>query len=74
MATFLGSRDNPRALRRLFTLGPAPADHGIAVRCALGVLLPMAALLLVDRLDLSVFAVFAAFTNVYGRVPGHVDR
>ncbi len=34
----------------------------------------MAALLLLDRLDLSVFAVFAAFTNVYGRVPGHVDR
>lgn len=68
------SNDNPLSLRRLFTLGPAPADHGIAIRCALGVFLPMAALLLLDRLDLSVFAVFAAFTNIYGRVPGHVDR
>ncbi len=74
LSSVMGSRDNPLALRTLFTLGRAPADHGIAIRCALGVFLPMAALLLLGRLDLSVFAVFAAFTNVYGRVPGHVDR
>jgi len=73
-SSLIGSTDDPLALRNLFTLGPAPADHGIAVRCAVGVFLPMAALLALDRLDLTLFAVFAAFTNIYGRVPGHVDR
>lgn len=70
----MGSRDNPLALRNLFSLGRAPADHGIAVRCAFGVFLPMATRIVLGRLDLSLFAVFAAFTNIYGRVPGHVDR
>lgn len=64
------SNDNPLSLRRLFTLGPAPADHGIAIRCALGVFLPMAALLLLDRLDLSVFAVFAASPTSTAASPG----
>lgn len=73
-STVIGSSDDPLALRSLFRLGPAPADHGIAIRCALGVFLPMLTLLALGRLDVSVFAVFAAFTNIYGRVPNHVDR
>ena len=64
LSSIIGSRDNPLALRNLFTLGKAAADHGIAIRCALGVFLPMVALLVLGRLDLTVFAVFAAFTNV----------
>ena len=31
-------------------------------------------LIAIDRMDLAVFAVFGAFTGVYGRVKGHRDR
>ncbi|WP_051215078.1 FUSC family protein [Granulicoccus phenolivorans] len=66
--------ENPLHLKNLITLGPAKTDLWVSVRCALGIFLPLFGLILANRLDLAVFAVFAAFTNVYGRVPGHVDR
>ncbi|WP_175557499.1 FUSC family protein [Raineyella antarctica] len=66
--------DNPLRLRNLFTLGPAATDPWVSLRCGLGIFLPLLALILLHRLDLAVFAIFAAFTNVYGRVPGHTDR
>lgn len=66
--------DNPLHVRNLFTLGPAAPDPWVSLRCALGIFLPLLTLIVLHRLDLAVFGVFAAFTNVYGRVPGHTDR
>lgn len=67
-------RDDPLHLRQLFTLGPSRDDHWIGLRCGVGVLLPLATLLLLGRIDVAVFVIFGAFTNVFGRVPNHLDR
>ncbi|MGP5725518.1 FUSC family protein [Arthrobacter rhombi] len=66
--------DDSLTLRRLLTLGPGDKDPWIGVRCGLGVFLPLAVLLGLDRLDLAIFAIFGAFTGIFGRVPGHRDR
>ncbi len=66
--------DDSLTLRRLLTLGPGDKDPWIGVRCALGVFLPLVVLLGLDRLDLAIFAIFGAFTGIFGRVPGHRDR
>ncbi|MFB0834991.1 FUSC family protein [Arthrobacter halodurans] len=65
-----------RSLRftALFALAPGERDHRVAFRAALGVFLPLVALIAIDRLDLAVFAIFGAFTGVYGRVEGHRNR
>lgn len=55
------------ALAEMFRIGPGNKDHHPAVRCAVGVFLPLITLVLFGRLDLVVFASFAAFTNIYGR-------
>lgn len=65
---------NPLHWRQMFTLGPSDRDHLIASRAALGVFLPLVLLMGLDRLDLAVFAIFAAFTGIYGRAPTHRDR
>lgn len=65
---------NPLGWRQIFTLGPANRDHLVATRAALGVFLPLVMLMALDRLDLAVFAIFAAFTGIYGRAPAHRDR
>ncbi|MFJ2619860.1 FUSC family protein [Glutamicibacter sp. NPDC087344] len=44
------------------------------MRTAIGVFAPLITLLLIDRLDLVVFAVFGAFAGVYGRVDGYWNR
>lgn len=65
---------DPLNLKNIFTMGPSNEDHFIGLRCAAGVFLPLFFLLILDRLDLAIFAVFGAFVNVYGRVPRHLDR
>lgn len=65
---------DPLNLRNIFKLGPSGEDHWVALRCGIGVFLPLVFLLVIDRLDLAIFAVFGAFVNVYGRVPGHLNR
>ncbi|GAA3711466.1 FUSC family protein [Zhihengliuella alba] len=65
---------DPLHWRQLFRLGPAREDHWLGLRCGLGIFVPLFVLLQLDRLDLSLFVVFAAFTGVYGRVPGHRAR
>ncbi|MCU1572073.1 MAG: hypothetical protein JWO93_155 [Micrococcaceae bacterium] len=54
-------------VRDFFRLGPARDDHYPALRCALGVAVPLLALLSVNRPDLAIYAVFGAFTGVFGR-------
>ena len=63
-----------QVLKSLVTLGPARKDHWIGLRTGVGVFLPLITLLFIDRLDLVIFAVFGAFTGVYGRVDGYWNR
>ncbi len=48
-------------------VGPHRGDHRVAVRAVLSVGVPLVALLLLNRLDLAVYASFGAFAALYGR-------
>ncbi|WP_440776023.1 FUSC family protein [Microbacterium sp. 22296] len=48
-------------------VGPRAGDHRVAVRAVLSVGVPLVVLLLIGRLDLSVYASFGAFAALYGR-------
>ncbi|WP_237687447.1 FUSC family protein [Arthrobacter jiangjiafuii] len=61
-------------LREMFRIGPAHKDHEVAIRCAVGVGLPLAVLLVFGRIDLAIFATFGAFTGIYGRNEPHRQR
>ncbi|HET8878900.1 MAG TPA: FUSC family protein [Arthrobacter sp.] len=58
----------------LFTLAPANKDHQAALRCAVGVFVPLISLVLLGRLDLAIFASFGAFAGIYGRNEPHGRR
>lgn len=57
-----------------FTMAPADRDHEVGIRCGITVLVPLLTLLLVDRIDLAIFASFGAFTAIYGRNLKHGAR
>jgi hypothetical protein len=61
-------------LAEMFTMAPANKDHQAAVRCAVGVFVPLISLLLLGRLDLAIFASFGAFAGIYGRNEPHGRR
>jgi hypothetical protein len=61
-------------LRDMFRIGPAHNDHHVAVRCGLGVGVPLLLLLVLGRIDLAIFASFGAFTGIYGRNEPHRQR
>ncbi|WP_226760178.1 FUSC family protein [Arthrobacter sp. SO3] len=63
-----------KMLAELFTMAPGNKDHQVATRCAIGVFVPLITLVLLDRLDLAVFASFGAFTGIYGRNQPHATR
>jgi hypothetical protein len=63
-----------KLLAEMFTLAPANKDHHVAIRCAVGVFVPLITLLLLGRLDLAIFASFGAFTGIYGRGELHRKR
>ncbi|MCY0903469.1 FUSC family protein [Arthrobacter sp. H14-L1] len=54
-------------VREFFRLGPARDDHYPALRCAIGVAVPLLVLLFLGRSDLAIYAVFGAFTGIFGR-------
>lgn len=58
----------------MFSIAPGNKDHHPALRCAVGVFLPLITLVLLDRLDLAIFASFGAFTGIYGRGEPHGTR
>ena len=58
----------------MFRIGPAHKDHEVAIRCAVGVGLPLAVLLVCGRIDLAIFATFGSFTGIYGRNEPHRQR
>ncbi|MFC7755803.1 FUSC family protein [Tsukamurella soli] len=62
------------ALRPRPELRPDRDDHRHALRVAVGLLLPAAVLLAVGRPELMVYAVFGAFTGMYGRTDTGVPR
>ncbi|MFC8040872.1 FUSC family protein [Paenarthrobacter sp. NPDC057355] len=63
-----------KAVAEIFTMGPGNKDHHPALRCAVGVFVPLITLTLIGRLDLAVFASFGAFTGIYGRNEPHSVR
>ncbi|GAA3666645.1 FUSC family protein [Arthrobacter ginkgonis] len=71
MATLQSALTHARAL---FALAPAQNDHLAAFRVALSVAVPSLALLLLGRTDLIIYAVFGAFTAMYGRAESHQLR
>lgn len=52
----------------MLRIGPHQGDHRVALRAALSIAVPLLILLLIDRLDLSVYASFGAFAALYGRL------
>ncbi len=63
-----------KLLAEMFTMAPANKDHHVALRCAAGVFVPLITLVLLDRLDLAIFASFGAFTGIYGRNEPHAQH
>lgn len=58
----------------MFSIGPGKNDPAAALRVAAGLFLPLATVALLGRLDLAIFANFAAFTGIYGRGEPHRVR
>ncbi|KNH23010.1 fusaric acid resistance protein [Arthrobacter sp. ZBG10] len=63
-----------KMLAEMFSLAPGNKDHHPAIRCAVGVFVPLFTLVLLGRLDLAIFASFGAFTGIYGRGEPHGTR
>jgi len=63
-----------KMLTEMFSIAPANKDHHPALRCAVGVFVPLFTLVLLGRLDLAIFASFGAFTGIYGRGEPHGTR
>jgi uncharacterized membrane protein len=63
-----------KILAGTFSIAPANKDHHPAIRCAVGVFVPLITLVLLGRLDLAIFASFGAFTGIYGRGEQHGTR
>lgn len=61
-------------LSEMFTMAPGNKDHQVAIRCAVGVFVPLITLVFLDRLDLAIFASFGAFAGIYGRNEPHNKR
>jgi hypothetical protein len=63
-----------KILAEMFSIAPGNKDHHPALRCAVGVFVPLTTLVLLGRLDLAIFASFGAFTGIYGRGEPHGTR
>ncbi|TJY64666.1 FUSC family protein [Arthrobacter sp. CAU 1506] len=57
--------------RQFFHVPPAKGHRIPALRVAAGIVIPLVALVLMGRTDLTIYAVFGALTGVYGRVEPH---
>ena len=61
-------------LRGLLHVRPVRGAHRVALRAGISVLVPLLAVLALDRPGWSVYAVFGAFTSLYGRNHVHLSR
>lgn len=57
-----------------FALGPADNDHLSAIRVGISIVVPSLVLLWIGRPDLTIYAVFGAFTAMFGRSESHQLR
>ena len=55
------------AAQRMVSLAPGRVDHIPAFRIAIGLAIPMAVLLLTDRVDWAMYVGFGAFTGIYSK-------
>ncbi|MEU3454149.1 FUSC family protein [Micromonospora sp. NPDC006766] len=62
------------ALRAVLHVRPGRGAHRVALRAGISVLAPLLAVLAVGHPDWSVYAVFGAFTSLYGRNHVHLSR
>ncbi|PWU58294.1 FUSC family protein [Micromonospora globispora] len=62
------------AVRGLLHVRPVPGAHRVALRAGISVLVPLLAVLALDRPGWSVYAAFGAFTSLYGRNHVHLSR
>lgn len=60
--------------RRLIEIGPHRAAHWVALRAGIAVAVPLLVLHVTGHIELSLFAVFGAFTALYGRAHTHITR
>ncbi|MGD8195317.1 FUSC family protein [Herbiconiux sp. P18] len=60
--------------RRLIEFGPHAGAHRVALRAAVAIAIPLLALTAAGRIDLSLYAVFGAFTVLYGRSHSYAPR
>lgn len=71
----MGFRDNLRdVLAHAARIGPYQGGVRVALRAAVSLGGPLVVLLLLGRLDLGLYASFAAFAAVYGRFEGYAAR
>jgi uncharacterized membrane protein len=63
-----------KILAGMFSIAPANKDHHPAIRCAVGIFVPLITLVVLGRLDLAIFASFGAFAGIYGRGEPHGTR
>ncbi|WP_129360481.1 MULTISPECIES: FUSC family protein [Micrococcaceae] len=61
-------------LREIISFAPSTSDHIPAMRIAASVAVPLVVLLLVGRVDLTIYASFGAFTSLYARQEPFWDR
>ena len=60
--------------RRLIELGPHGGAHRVAVRAGVAMAVPLVVLQVTGHIDLALYAVFGAFTALYGRSHAHLSR
>jgi len=60
--------------RQLLAVGPHAGAHRVALRAGASVAIPLLALHLLGRLDLSLYPTFGAFASLYGRADVHAAR
>ncbi|WP_368498314.1 FUSC family protein [Herbiconiux sp. A18JL235] len=60
--------------RRLVEFGPHGGAHRVAVRAGVAMAVPLVGLQLTGHIDLALYAVFGAFTALYGRAHTHLAR
>lgn len=60
--------------RRFVELGPHAGAHRVAVRAGVAMAVPLVALYVSGHIDLALYAVFGAFTALYGRSHTHLTR
>ncbi|WP_291043401.1 FUSC family protein [Herbiconiux sp.] len=60
--------------RRLVELGPHNGAHRVAIRAGIAIAVPLVTLYLTGHIDLALYAVFGAFTALYGRSHTHLTR